>query len=75
MVQWLRLRAPTAGAWVPSLGRDLLIDPHTATESLHATAETWCSQINSFLFFFLKKAKAGDVVAFEGKWREGLVND
>ena len=33
VVQWLRLCASNAGAWVPTLVREL--DPHAATKSFH----------------------------------------
>ena len=47
MVQWVRLHAPSAGTWVPSLGREL--EPHAIANDLECPVpptKTQCSQID-----------------------------
>ena len=52
-----KTRGSHCRAWVPSLDRELLRNPTTAAKSSHATAETWCSQINYNFLFFFKESK------------------
>ena len=44
--QWIRLHTPSAGG--PDLipGQGTRSHRHAATKSSHATAKTWCNQIN-----------------------------